>query len=84
MAKQQNLPTLGEVEQALTVPWFTANIMTSKDATVVITTFDWHGQKFTKLMLNSLVGSQTMMLDLDALQDIAHAFVHALESVKPE
>ena len=83
MKKTQNLPTIGEMEKALTVPWFTANIETSPDASVVITAFDWRGEKFTKLILRSALGSQTMILDQDALEDIAVAFTRAIESIKP-
>ena len=83
MSKKQNLPTPGEIEQQLLAPWFTANIMTSADGGVIVTTFDWRGEKFTKLMLYSPVGSQTMILDGEALKDVTAAFAHALESVKP-
>ena len=82
MTKKQNLPTIGEIEQQLLAPWYTANLQTSPDAGVIVTTFDWQGEKFTKLMLYSPVGSQTMILDTDALEDVANAFIHAVESIK--
>lgn len=82
MAKEQKLPILAEVEKQLIAPLFTANIQTSKDASVVITTFEFHGETFTKLTLHSVVGSQTMMLDKDAVGDVTDAFINAENKTK--
>ena len=81
MAEKQNLPTPGEIEQALTTPWFTANIQTSPNSGVIVTVFDWRGEKYTKLMLYSPVGSQTMILDGEALNDVAFAFQQAKAAI---
>ena len=77
MDREQNLPSIDEAEKALLAPLFTSNVMTSADASVVLTVFDWHGEVCTKLMLHSPVGSQTMILDREALADLAFAFAHA-------
>lgn len=82
MPSKQNLPNVGEIEKALTTPWFTANIETSLETAIVVTVFDWHGLKLTKLMLHSAVGSQTMILDSDAIKDLAVACTHAVEAVE--
>ena len=82
MAKERTRPVLGEIEKQLTEPLFTANIEITKDTSIIVTTFDWHGEKFTKLILHSILGSQTMLLDRDALQEVVTAFIDALENSK--
>ena len=77
MTNRQNLPSIGEAEKALLAPLYSANIMTTADSGVIVTTFDWHGEVFTKLMMYSPVGSQTMILDGDAVRDIDDAFINA-------
>ena len=71
MDRKQNLPQIGEIQKQLMTPWYTAQIETSQHGSIAATVFDWHGEKFTKLVLHSPIGSQAMILDGEALTDLA-------------
>lgn len=71
MDRKQNLPQIGEIQKALLTPYYTAQWETSQHASIAMTVFDWHGEKFTKLVLHSPIGSQAMILDEKALSELA-------------
>lgn len=82
MPDRQNLPTIGEIERAAVMPIYTGHMETSVSAAIALTVFEWHGEKLTKLTLHAAIGSQTMILDADAIKDLAVACTHAVEAVE--
>ena len=71
MDRKQNLPQIGEVQKVLLTPYYTAQFETAPQASIAITVFDWHDEKFTKLVLHSPIGSQATILDEKALRELA-------------
>lgn len=82
MNGKQNIPTVGEIDRQLLPPLFTANIQTSVDGALAVTVLPWHSQRITKLTLSSPNGSQTIILDHDALKDLCFAASQALNAAE--